>query len=237
MKAFLDLIFPRRCPVCGDIVQPRGALICPDCIARLDSVHEPFCLKCGKQVLAEREEYCYDCSRHTRSFESGRAVFNYNQTAKESVTAIKYRNRREYLDFYAESMAHRYRGIVSRWQPEALIPVPVHPSRRRKRGFNQAEELAQRLSARWGIPTQSRLLLRVKKTLPQKKLTPEERFRNLQEAFAVNPDFVRNGTVPETVVLIDDIYTTGSTIEACTRVLKAAGVKRVWFLTICIGYG
>jgi predicted amidophosphoribosyltransferase len=73
--------------------------------------------------------------------------------------------------------------------------------------------------------------------LPQKKLTPEERLKNLQQAFAVRPPMGRGEVIPETVVLVDDIYTTGSTMEACTRVLKAAGVKKVYFLTICIGYG
>jgi ComF family protein len=237
MKAFFDLLFPRRCPVCADIVQPWGALICPDCIKKLDPVREPVCRKCGKQLISDREEYCYDCSRRSHSFEAGRAVFKYNQAAKKSLTAIKYKNRREYLDFYAQAMAYRYQQPIQRWQPDALVPIPVHPSRMRSRGFNQAEELSRRLTTIWGIPTQTKLLIRVKKTLPQKKLTPEERLKNLQQAFAVSPPMGRSEVIPETVVLIDDIYTTGSTMEACTRVLKAAGVKKVYFLTICIGYG
>jgi ComF family protein len=237
MKAFFDLLFPRRCPVCADIVQPRGALICPDCIKKLDPVREPVCRKCGKQLISDRAEYCYDCSRRARSYEAGRAVFKYNQAAKKSLTAIKYKNRREYLDFYTQAMAYRYQHTIQRWQPEVLVPIPVHPSRMRTRGFNQAEELSRRLSDLWGIPTQAHLLIRVKKTLPQKKLTPEERLKNLQQAFAVRPPMGRGEAIPETVVLVDDIYTTGSTMEACTRVLKAAGVKKVYFLTICIGYG
>jgi ComF family protein len=237
MKAFFDLLFPRRCPVCADIVQPWGALICPGCIQKLDPVREPVCRKCGKQLISDRAEYCYDCSRRARSYEAGRAVFKYNQAAKKSLTAIKYKNRREYLDFYAQAMAYRYQQMIQRWQPDMLVPIPVHPSRMRTRGFNQAEELSRRLSTLWGIPTQTHLLIRVKKTLPQKKLTPEERLKNLQQAFAVRPPMGRGEVIPETVVLVDDIYTTGSTMEACTRVLKAAGVKKVYFLTICIGYG
>ncbi|MGN0158769.1 MAG: ComF family protein [Brotaphodocola sp.] len=168
-----------------------------------------------------------------RSFESGAALFNYNEAAKKSMAAIKYRNKREYLDFYAEVMAYRFSHIIKNWHPDVLIPIPVHPSRRRKRGFNQAEELAERLSKKLEIPIESSLLVRRRKTAPQRELNPRQRLENLRQAFAVNPSIV----VPESVVLIDDIYTTGSTIEACTRVLKAAGVREVHFLVICIGGG
>ncbi|MGN0986717.1 MAG: ComF family protein [Otoolea sp.] len=228
-----NLLFPRRCPVCGEIVEAAEDLICPECIHKLKQVRQPTCRKCGKEVFSEQEEYCMDCSRHRRSFESGVAVFHYNEAARRSMAAIKYKNKREYLDFYASAMAYRYRKTVEHWHAEVLIPVPVHPSRRRQRGFNQAEELARRLSRHWGIPVESRFLLRSRKTVPQRDLNPQERLRNLQEAFAVD----RSIPVPGSVILVDDIYTTGSTIEACTRVLKAAGVQEVHFAAICIGGG
>lgn len=228
-----DLLFPRRCPVCGNIVDGGRAAggICPGCVRKLSPVREPVCKKCGKGLFSDRQEYCPDCIRRPKSFEAGRALLHYNEAARNSVTAVKYKNRREYLDFYAEAMARRYRDTVRRWQPQVLVPVPVHPSRRRQRGFNQAEELAVRLGERLGIPVESRLLVRTRKTAAQYGLGASERLKNLQQAFAVRP-----GTrLPESVLLIDDIYTTGSTAEACTRVLKSAGVRRVYVLTICIG--
>lgn len=236
----IDLLYPRRCPVCGDIVNgvfhSRRAgdvsrYICPGCVKKLSPVKQPVCKKCGKEVFSDRQEYCLDCTRHPKSFEEGRALFHYNEAARDSVTAIKYKNRREYLDFYSEAMARRYGALVERWRPEVLVPVPVHPSRRRQRGFNQAEELAVRLGRLLDIPVESRLLVRSKRTAAQYGLSAAERLRNLQRAFSICPG-VR---IPESVVLVDDIYTTGSTVEACTRVLKAAGVRRVYVLTICIG--
>ena len=195
-------------------------------------------------------EYCYDCSRHPRSFTCGMALLNYNQAARDSMAAIKYKNRREYLDFYAAAMAARMTRRIRSWQAAALVPVPIHPARRRKRGYNQAEELARRLSRYWGIPVDNRLLVRTKKTMPQRTLNPSERLKNLQEAFEVDPgrggsvdgradrgDTSASASVPESVILVDDIYTTGSTVEACTRVLKAAGVRRVYFVTVCVGRG
>lgn len=233
-ERLISLLFPRRCPVCEEIVTPVGNLICPSCTGKLVPIKQPTCRKCGKELFSEQAEYCFDCSRHKRSFESGAALFHYNEAAKKSMAAVKYRNKREFLDFYAEAMAYRFAHIVKNWNPDVLVPVPVHPSRLRRRGFNQAEVLARRLAKKLGdIPVETKLLIRSRKTTPQRELNPQERLANLQQAFALNP----NRPVPKRVLLIDDIYTTGSTMEACTRVLKAAGVQEVHFLVICIGSG
>lgn len=165
------------------------------------------------------------------------ALLNYNKVAKDSMSAIKYKNRREYLDFYAAALDCRFRKKVLRLHVDALVPVPIHPSRRRTRGFNQAEELADRLSDLWNIPVDKKLLIRKKKTAPQRELSPAERLKNLREAFFADPDSGRPAGIPETVLLVDDIYTTGSTAEACTRALLQAGVKRVFVVVICIGAG
>lgn len=228
-----DILFPRRCPVCDDIVLPRGGLICPECVKRLSFVKGPVCKKCGKEVFSDTVEYCFDCTKHKRSFESGRALVNYNEAARNSMVKIKYKNKREYLDFYIEAICIRYGKIISRMGADALVPVPVHPSRMRSRGYNQAELLARGIGRELGIPVCADLLLRSRKTAPQKELNPAERLKNLEEAFEA-------GSIPSgigTVILVDDIYTTGSTIEACTRALKRMGVKKVYFLAICIGRG
>ncbi len=183
--------------------------------------------------MNDRIEYCYDCTRHLRTFEAGMALLNYNDAAAGSMAQIKYHNKREYLDFYGEAIVRRYGKRIFRIHPDALIPVPVHPSKMRTRGYNQAELLADRIGRQLGLPVNSDILLRSRKTEPQKDLSPQERFKNLEKAFtAVH--------VPESmhkVLLVDDIYTTGSTAEACTRALKQQGIERVYFLTICIGYG
>lgn len=228
-----DILFPRRCPVCDEIVLPRGSLICPECVKILSFVKGPVCKKCGKEVFSDRLEYCFDCTKHTRSFESGRALINYNDAAKDSMVKIKYKNKREYIDFYTEAICRRYGKQIARMRADVLVPVPVHPSRMKTRGYNQAELLARGIGRSLGIPVRSDLLRRSRKTAPQKELNPAERLKNLEQAFEAEGNFAGI----ETVILIDDIYTTGSTIEACTRALKRAGVKTVYFLTICIGRG
>lgn len=232
-SVFIDFLFPRRCPVCDDIVMPKGGLICPECVKKLSYVKNPICKKCGKEVISDSVEYCFDCTRHKRTFEYGRALVNYEENARRSMAKIKYKNKREYLDFYGEAICKRYQKLICRMEAEVLVPVPIHPSRSKRRGFNQAGLLADRIGERLNIPVCPQMLIRNKKTMPQKGLDPAGRLKNLEEAFSL-------GVIPKGVkgvILVDDIYTTGSTMEACTRVLKKAGVKKVYYLTICIGRG
>ena len=90
----LQLLFPRRCPVCGQIVLPEGALICAGCVRKLHFIRQPSCKKCGAELISDREEYCPECKRHQRSFESGVALIRYNEAAQKSMAAVKYKNRR-----------------------------------------------------------------------------------------------------------------------------------------------
>ncbi len=122
---------------------------------------------------------------------------------------------------------------IRRWNPDVIIPVPLHRARRRKRGYNQAQILAENLGKMLCIPVDSKSLARRKKTSPQKKLGHNERKKNLKNAFAVTSAFrpVRK------VLLADDIYTTGNTLDAAAKALKEKGVEKVYFLTISIGQG
>ncbi len=232
-EALIAILFPRRCPVCEKIVTPKGAKICPGCEKTLSFVSGARCLTCGKELEEQEAEYCLGCRKAKRSFSSGAALLNYNEVSARSMARIKYRNRREYLDYYSEEVVRRLGGTIRRMRAGFLVPVPVHPARKRQRGYNQAEELAVRLSRLTGIPVCAQALVRIRKTAPQKELTPGERLKNLEKAFAVRKEFLPPGA--DGVILVDDIYTTGSTAEACARALKRAGVQRVYVLSLCIG--
>ena len=229
----LDFLFPRRCPVCGVVVEQEGGLICPSCFPKLSFIKSPTCKKCGKEILDETMEFCEDCMAHRHAFEYGIGLVNYDETARKSMVKIKYENKREYLDFYGSAMAARHGRTILDMHVDAIVPVPVHPSRRRRRGFNQAEILAEIIGKRLGIPVETELLFRTRKTLPQKELTAAERLKNLSGAFRVGkvPDGIKR------VLLVDDIYTTGSTAEACARVLRSAGVEEVYVAVICMTGG
>lgn len=223
--------FPKRCPVCGRIPTPAGYRICADCIPKLSFVQEPFCFKCGKTVYDEREEYCRDCRNLKKSFEYGFCLLNYDDLAAEIMSDIKYKNKREYLEAFADLLAFRYEKKIEKMCADALVPVPIHRSRMRSRGFNQSELLARHLGKKMHIKVESDVLQRRKRTRAQKELDSKERLKNLSEAFICEslPKDLNN------LIIIDDIYTTGSTIEACTAALKTAGAKNVYYLAVCIG--
>ena len=140
-------------------------------------------------------------------------------------------NRRCYADFFGEELFLALQGVLGRWKPQVLVPVPIHRERRRRRGYNQAELLTRGLSARTGIPSDPRLLFRVRRTRVQASLDDRERRKNVKGAFAVRDDVCPY----QRILLVDDIYTTGSTIDACAAILKKAGVRKIFFLTIAIG--
>ncbi len=240
IKAFLeyscrtaaDLLFPRRCPVCGGVAMPKGRLICPACLKQLSFVSSPACMKCGKEIGSRDQEYCTDCIRRKKSFERGFALLNYDSRAAASMAAVKYHNKREYLDFYARAAALRFGKQFRQVGIQVIVPVPVHASRLKTRGFNQAAVLAERLSAELEIPWEE-LLIRVKKTDPQKSLGSAERLKNLRGAFEAEQEAGKW----ERILLVDDIYTTGSTAEICSRALLKTGVKQVFVFAVCIGHG
>lgn len=231
-QAAADLLFPRRCPVCGGVAMPKGRLICPACLKQLSFVSSPACMKCGKEIGSREQEYCADCIRRKKSFTRGFALLNYDSRAAVSMAAVKYHNKREYLDFYARAAALRFKKQFRQAGIQVIVPVPVHASRLKARGFNQAAVLAEKLSAELGIPWEE-LLIRVKKTDPQKSLGSAERLKNLRGAFEAEQEAGKW----ERVLLVDDIYTMGSTAEICSRALLKTGVKQVFVFAVCIGHG
>lgn len=231
-KEVQELLFPNRCPVCMDIAVPRGRLICDVCRDKLPLIEGAVCMKCGKPLDQVEKEFCGDCVRYVRSFVQGISLMPYQkEIVHRLMMGVKYRNARQLLDYPCQVMGERYRRKVEAWGVDALVPVPLHGSKRRIRGFNQAEEIARRLGTAWDIPVDGTLLYRKKKTLPQKELSTENRFRNLRDAFGVTEE-----KRYRTVLLVDDIYTTGSTMESGARALLKSGVERVFAASLASGY-
>jgi ComF family protein len=194
---------------------------------------EPLCKKCGKPLSLKEAEYCPDCSRKRHLYTRGRAALEYDSLMRESIGRFKYKNRREYADFYVQELLRTCKEAVKSWGVDLLVPVPLHKSRRKLRGFNQAELIARGLGRELGLPVSSELLLRTRKTVAQKELNDQERRANLKNAFQV----AKNKVSPKKILLIDDIYTTGSTIDAAAAVLLDHGAEKVYFLSISIGRG
>lgn len=218
--------------MCEKIVTPRGALICRDCKKELRYIKQPSCMRCGRQLSYAEHEYCSECAGKRFSYDRGYAVWQYDARMRHSLGAFKYHSKREYADFYVTEAVRLYGDRIRAQAPEVLIPVPIHCAKRKQRGFNQAECLAERLGAQLGIPVDAGCLVRHKKTMPLKELGAKERARELHGAFRI-----REKVAPgyRSVMLVDDIYTTGNTLEECAAVLKKAGVQKITFLCIAIG--
>lgn len=210
-------------------------MICEPCRLRLrlHLLKEPLCKKCGKPLSSIEAEYCPDCKRKKHLYTRGRAALEYDSVMRESISRFKYKNRREYGDFYVQELIESCGRAVQSWNIDLIIPIPLHKSRRRKRGFNQAELIAKKLGRKLKIPVSSDTLLRTKKTRPQKELNEQDRKSNLKNAFAVTQNDIKS----KKILLIDDIYTTGSTLDAAASVLLEHGAEKVYFLSISIGRG
>lgn len=231
-EQLIGLIFPRRCPICDEIV-PDGELICPDCRKKVKLISEPTCKRCGKPVEKEQTEFCFDCAKKHHYFTQGKAVFLYQKEMKESMYRFKYSNKREYAAFYAEEAVMRYGDWIRRHRVDAIVPIPMYRGKQRMRGYNQAEVFAKEIGKRMNLPVLTNLVSRIRNTVPQKQLNDVERKNNLKKAFKIDENIVKY----KIILLIDDIYTTGSTMDAVSRELRDVGIEQIYFLCVSIGAG
>ena len=226
----LGMLYPQTCCFCGKISTKS---ICKSCEKKVTYVTEPLCKKCGKPIRYEEQEYCGDCKEKTSYFEQGKSIWIHSGNVRWSVYQFKYHNRRIYGKFYAEEMKRLYGEWICQKHIDVIVPIPLHRKRRRKRGYNQAEILAKHLGRLMAITVDTKGVVRIENTKPQKELNHKERKKNLKTAFRIS----KHWKCRKNVLLIDDIYTTGNTIDAVAKVLRENGADKVWFLTISIGQG
>lgn len=233
----LHILFPARCPFCDKVLFSslffEAEQVCPSCRKLPEYVEEPICKKCGKQIEDERREYCSDCSRRVRHFDQGKALWLYQDEVKYSMYRFKYQNRREYARYYGSEIVRVYGEWIRKCKIEGIVPIPLYKSRKRQRGYNQAELLAREISEKMKIPMYPDFLIRCKNTSAQKILNEQERKNNLKRAFKTG----KNKVQLRHILLVDDIYTTGSTMNEAALELKKAGAEYVYYISICIGKG
>jgi ComF family protein len=175
-------------------------------------------------------EYCSDCKKREHIFTRGFSVFQY-RSVSGSVYRFKYLGRQEYAMFYALATRKSLGKKLKSLGIEAIVPVPMYGKKQRKRGYNQAEVYAGAVSRVLDIPMDSGIIRRVKDTVPMKELDALRRRNNLKKAFIIPQNEVKY----KCVLIIDDIYTTGSTIDEIAHEFQMAGVDRIYFLTLAIG--
>lgn len=219
-QALLNLLYPTRCVACGRAAE----LLCRDCQRNIQFVEPPICPRCGQSTATA--ELCRSCRLQPLQIDGIRSVGYLEGALQTAIHRFKYSNLRALAvplgGLAAEHLARCNLPV------DTLVPVPLHTSRLRERGYNQANLLAREIAAMTGLSVFSESLLRVRSTLPQVGLTAMERRKNVDAAFQCASDTMKG----RSVLLVDDVCTTGATLEACSLALRAAGAEVVWGFTL-----
>ena len=230
-KYLLHIVFPRTCLACGkDLQYEDTSPVCPSCQNGLVLPGPLICARCGV-VLKSGGAHCFHCrASKGEKFKCKiiRSACNFNTYSRGLVYALKYQGADYVAPYMGELMAHRFSMLRELAGVKLVVPVPLFSKRKKKRGYNQSELLARAFCKQTGLPLDTETLVRVRDTDSQTKLGRQERTRNMTGAFAVkNPQYVKG----KVILLIDDVATTGSTLEACAQALRQAGAKRVMAYT------
>ena len=227
-------VCPRSCWGCGCERPEAFRFLCRACWSSLTLVEPPFCSRCGDPVagVVEFDFVCYFCGGREGGFDGARSVARYEGVMSEMIQTLKYRRGFWLVPDLVEMLTGLVRAEFAGVEWDAVVPVPLHRLRRRERGFNQSALLAGGLSKRLGVAYLPRAVRRVVPTLTQTHLTAEERMSNVSGAFEVcEVDRVRD----RSLLLVDDVMTTGATMYACAQALRRAGAKVVCAVSVARG--
>lgn len=225
-RGILDALYPLECVGCGG----TGRVICERCADDLPVLEPPFCRICSAPGNFER---CRACTESVRHFDGIRAPFRYDGALRQAILALKYGGIRAAAPQLGDMLANFLEGNPL---PGAIVaPVPMHTRRLRERGYNQAELLARRVARHCNLQYEERLLFRTRQVQPQAGVrNAVERAVNVADSIAVSADSEIAGAG---IILVDDVATTGSTLETCAAALKQAGATPVWGLTLAVAGG
>ncbi len=218
-NGLLDLLFPPRCPGCGRV----GALFCHDCQTQVELIPPTVCGRCGRPVT--EAGLCTACRGHPSSLDGIVSAAIFGGPLRAAIHSLKYGNNRALAAALAGYMATAWRQRA--YTADCIVPVPLHASREAERGYNQAALLARAIGPVLGLPVNEKLVVRHRATRQQALLSAAERHANVSGAFAC-----RKTAAGLRIVLVDDVCTTGSTLEACATALAAAGAASIWALTL-----
>ncbi len=226
-----DFVLPPRCVVSGRLVETQG-MVAPDVWRSLNFITAPFCDCCGRPFEYDRggeKLLCGSCLADRPVYNKARAALLYDDASRELVLKFKHADQTHAVRAFLPWMQRAGAEILG--EAEMLAPVPLHRLRLLRRRYNQAAIIARYLSRRTGIPDVPDLLARVRATPSQGRLNTKDRAKNVRRAFEVNPAY-KDAIQDKNIVLIDDVYTTGSTVKECAKALLKAGCARVDILTL-----
>jgi ComF family protein len=236
LQKMLDILYPRMCPICGGMSDRAGRHICWKCFSALpfNTVDKPHCVRCGKVPEGDvaADFLCDACRLETPAFDLARTALPFHSEARDLIHILKYKKGIWISNDLADILEGCARAHFNVGDIDLVLPVPLSPLKFRKREYNQSALLAKRLSKHLDIPCRPALLERVRDTPTQTHLTVSGRKNNVKGAFSVtDPPSVR----ARTILVVDDVMTTGATLGEIAATLKAAGAWRVWALALARG--
>lgn len=232
-RLLLDLVYPRSCAVCGGDVAAHPRYFCWECWCKIPLIQPPFCAVCGDPIdgAVEGAFRCHACTDRPPAFLRARSAARYRDTLARAMQAFKYNSRTCLAPDLADLLEGCYRVHYPDCRVDAIVPVPLYPRKERERTYNQSALLARELGRRLKRPVLLRALLRTRHTDTQTTLSAAKRRINVDGAFVVQPR-ERDWLAGKTCLLVDDVMTTGATVDACAAALTSAGVWRVLVLTV-----
>lgn len=232
LNTFLDLFFPKTCSGCGKIIS-SDELFCPDCDKALVFIKPPLCPICGTPLKSGESHVCGQCLKEPPFFKAGRSCAIYDGPLSNAITYFKYQGVTALAKPLSMIMISTLSSFIKTASVDLILPVPLHIKSLRQRGFNQSLLLANKLGKNLKLPVKGLVLKKVKHTLPQVGLSQAERRKNVRGSFKViSPEDVKD----KNILLVDDVFTTGTTVNECSKVLIKAGARGVFIVTLARTY-
>jgi competence protein ComFC len=232
----VGFIYPNVCQLCSSQrATSADGFVCSSCWEDVRFIKPPFCRRCGLPFPGSltTEFECSNCQDMKLHFRSARSAVKLDGPVREVVRRYKYKRALWFEPFLADLLIREALPVLRQEKWDYIVPVPLHPAKKREREFNQAERLATFLSAAARIPMDTTLLKRITRTQTQTKLSRDQRAENMRNAFRMQERRKLNG---ERILLFDDVFTTGATTNACAEVLLAAGAGEIGVWTVARGF-
>lgn len=232
MKPLLDWVYPPTCVACRVILPLNESrrYFCAQCEGLFDAISAPFCERCGAPSQKAETKACPACFGKNFHFEKNFATFIYDEIMRELIHEMKFRGKKRAAEGMGLLWAENCVNFPEKIADFELVPMPMHPKKKRERGFNQAETLTKPLAEALKIPVAD-VLRRVVDTPPQSEIHPSQRAENVRDVFEIRKNAEIAG---KNYILTDDIFTTGASLNECAKVLKKAGAAKIFCMTLAI---
>lgn len=233
LKYISGIFLPNNCVVCGKEIETAGAYLCKDCKKDIPYIQSVYCIKCGRPFALKKgiSHLCMDCIEGKNKFILSRAVFEYHGSVAKLIQKYKFNDMVNLSSFFVNELFDLYKRAFADQGIEAVIPVPLSKKRLKRRSYNQTQLLAGGLSKKLGISYYSDVLEKIKETPAQSTLKADARRRNVKHAYRVVNKRMLSG---KSILLLDDVITTGATINACVSALRRARIKRIYVMAIAM---